>query len=55
MGAARNAPVKLKESDDFKDKAAHDECQKAERHLKFIEENQANWKKVRVFDSYVEL
>ena len=39
----------------FKDKAAHDEYQKTARHLKFIEENQANWKKVRVFDSGVEL
>jgi hypothetical protein len=37
----------------FKDKAAHDQYQKAPAHLKFIEENQANWKKVRVFDSYV--
>lgn len=38
----------------FKNKAAHDVYQTAERHLKFIEENKANWKKVRVFDSYVE-
>jgi len=38
----------------FKNKAAHDEYAKAERHLKFIEENKDNWKKVRVFDSYVE-
>ena len=38
----------------FKDKAAHDEYQKAARHLKFIEENQSTWKKVRVFDSSVE-
>jgi hypothetical protein len=38
----------------FKDKAAHDQYAKAERHLKFIAENQANWKKVRVFDSYAE-
>jgi hypothetical protein len=37
----------------FKNKAAHDQYAKAERHLKFIEENKANWKKVRVFDSYV--
>ncbi len=37
----------------FKDKAAHDAYQKHARHLKFIEECQANWKKVRVFDSYV--
>jgi len=38
----------------FTSKAAHDRYAKAEKHLKFIEENKANWKKVRVFDSYVE-
>jgi hypothetical protein len=38
----------------FKDKAAHDQYAKAERHQKFIEENQDNWKKVRVFDSYMD-
>jgi type II secretion system protein G len=38
----------------FKSKAAHDQYAKAARHLKFIEENHDNWKKVRVFDSYVE-
>ena len=38
----------------FKNKAAHDQYAKAERHLKFIEENKDNWKKVRVFDSYLE-
>ena len=37
----------------FKDKAAHDKYQDAPRHKQFIEENQGNWKKVRVFDSYV--
>ncbi|GBD37157.1 hypothetical protein HRbin36_02287 [bacterium HR36] len=37
----------------FKDKAAHDRYQEHPRHKQFIEENQANWKKVRVFDSYV--
>ena len=37
----------------FKNKAAHDQYSKAERHMKFIEENEANWKTVRVFDSYV--
>ena len=37
----------------FENKAAHDRYQKADRHLKFIEENKANWKKVRVFDSYL--
>jgi hypothetical protein len=38
----------------FKSKAAHDQYAKAEKHLKFIEENKESWKKVRVFDSYVE-
>jgi len=38
----------------FKDKAAHDVYQDAPKHLQFIEENKANWKKVRVFDSEVE-
>ncbi len=38
----------------FKNKAAHDQYSKAQRHLKFIEENKDNWKKVRVFDSYLE-
>jgi hypothetical protein len=37
----------------FKNKAAHDQYSKAERHMKFIEENKSNWKTVRVFDSYV--
>ena len=36
----------------FESKAAHDKYQVHERHLKFIEENKPNWKKVRVFDSY---
>jgi len=36
----------------FENKAAHDQYQAHERHLKFIEENKPNWKKVRVFDSY---
>jgi hypothetical protein len=38
----------------FQDLAAHDEYQKADRHLTFIAENKENWKKVRVFDSLVE-
>lgn len=38
----------------FKDKAAHDRYQEHPRHLQFIDENKANWKTVRVFDSYVE-
>jgi Stress responsive A/B Barrel Domain len=37
----------------FKDKAAHDKYQEAPRHKQFIDENKDNWKKVRVFDSYV--
>jgi hypothetical protein len=35
----------------FQTKADHDRYQEAPRHLQFIEENKANWKKVRVFDS----
>ena len=35
----------------FADKAAHDKYQDHKDHLKFIEENKANWAKVRVFDS----
>jgi len=38
----------------FKNKAAFEKYSKSEKHLKFIEENKANWKKVRVFDSYLE-
>ena len=38
----------------FKDKAAHEVYAKAERHLKFIEENSSAWEKVRVFDSYLD-
>ncbi|MGD0899572.1 MAG: Dabb family protein, partial [Thermoguttaceae bacterium] len=37
----------------FKTKADHDRYQQAPAHLKFIEENKAGWKKVRVFDSCV--
>jgi len=37
----------------FKSKADHDRYQVHERHKKFIDENQANWARVRVFDSYV--
>ena len=35
----------------FANKAAHDKYQDHPEHLKFIEENKANWAKVRVFDS----
>ena len=37
----------------FKNKAAHDKYQNAATHLKFIDENKSNWKKVRVFDSEI--
>jgi hypothetical protein len=37
----------------FKDRKAHDNYQKAERHLAFIEESRSNWAQVRVFDSLV--
>ena len=37
----------------FADQAAHDKYQDAPKHHQFIEENKANWKKVRVFDSVV--
>jgi len=38
----------------FDGKASHDKYQDASRHKQFIEENQKNWKKVRVFDSLVD-
>jgi hypothetical protein len=38
----------------FKSKADHDKYAEAPRHLQFIEENKAAWKKVRVFDSQIE-
>ena len=37
----------------FRDMASHDDYQEAPAHLQFIEENQENWAKVRVFDSCV--
>lgn len=37
----------------FQDRASHDAYQVAATHLQFIEENKANWKQVRVFDSNV--
>jgi hypothetical protein len=37
----------------FSDKAAHDAYQDHPRHKRFIEEMSANWKTVRVFDSWV--
>lgn len=38
----------------FASKADHDAYQIHPRHLQFIEENKANWKQVRVFDSTAE-
>lgn len=37
----------------FKGRADHDRYQQDQKHRKFIQENQANWARVRVFDSYV--
>jgi hypothetical protein len=39
----------------FASRAAHEKYQDAPRHKQFIEENQKNWKKVRVFDSLVDV
>ncbi len=38
----------------FRDLAAHDQYQVAERHIQFITEQRENWKQVRVFDSVCE-
>jgi hypothetical protein len=38
----------------FDSQASHDAYQAAPRHEQFIEENKANWKQVRVFDSLAE-
>ena len=37
----------------FIDKTAHDAYQQDPTHNQFIDEQKANWAKVRVFDSYV--
>jgi Stress responsive A/B Barrel Domain len=37
----------------FKTKADHDKYAVAPRHEQFIDENKANWKQVRVFDSEI--
>lgn len=39
----------------FATRAAHDAYQEHPRHEQFIAEQQKNWKRVRVFDSLVEL
>ena len=59
LAAELNRPVNDRDFDValhivFASKAAHDKYQDAARHKQFIEENQKNWKKVRVFDSLVE-
>ena len=38
----------------FDSRESHDAYQVHEKHLQFIEENKANWKQVRVFDSAVD-
>jgi hypothetical protein len=38
----------------FASKADHDAYQVHPRHVQFVEENKADWKQVRVFDSGVE-
>jgi hypothetical protein len=35
----------------FDSKESHDAYQDAPRHVRFVEENRANWETVRVFDS----
>ncbi len=37
----------------FENRAAHDTYQTHPRHVQFVDENKANWKGVRVFDSDV--
>jgi Stress responsive A/B Barrel Domain len=58
LAAELNRPVNDRDFDValhivFQDQAAHDQYQDAPRHEQFIAENQANWRKVRVFDSVV--
>lgn len=38
----------------FANKHYHDLYQKTADHLKFIEDNQQNWKAVHVYDTYIE-
>ena len=59
LAAELNRPVNDRDFDvalhiTFASRAAHDQYQDAPRHKQFIEENQNNWKKVRVFDSLVD-
>jgi len=36
----------------FSNKSSHDKYQKSEKHNIFVERNNKNWAKVRVFDTY---
>ena len=38
----------------FRNREYHDQYQEADRHARFVEENQENWRTVRVFDTYVD-
>jgi hypothetical protein len=38
----------------FRGKADHDRYQESLEHVRFLEENEANWKAVRAFDAYVQ-
>ena len=54
-----NRPVNVKDFEVgvhvvFENREAHDVYQTSERHVKFLEENKANWEQARVFDSYVQ-
>ena len=52
FGSRRERPrFRRRAAHRLRNRAAHDAYQTAARHQKFIDENKANWKKVRVFDS----
>ena len=58
LAEALDRPVNVRDWDVglhivFKTEADHDRYQEAERHLRFIEENKAKWKTVRVIDSEI--
>ena len=60
LAAELNRPVNDRDFDvalhiTFASRAAHDAYQEHARHKQFIAEQQNNWKKVRVFDSIVEV
>jgi hypothetical protein len=37
----------------FESRASHDTYQDSPQHQQFLDENKANWKAIRVFDTYV--